>query len=449
MSFVIDNIPSRAVATACANQDHTGLTLEDLLHNSLVLAHIVPYLPASSILNLAATNSSFRSLLSHSPGVFRHLNLSTVKAAQFNIDQIDHGGEVWRNVQLDENLTEDDFYSGPLRGIVSTLRRRNILGDVQTLVLDGLSVTSDFVHDVINDPSYNIRILSLRETKNLNHGKLRNALQYACRPSRAEGMPRLKGVYIFGKKDYQSASSSSRHAHNHSAWGHQAAAAQEDAAMTQAQQFGDEWWNTRGRIYPRGMPDAWAQCLIACQGIIAFDAVLCQGPRHSNSAEFGKHRLHADSRPAVATYSVPGCAGCGKAPEGVLHPDTCAPASLPLLAPLPIMSSSLRAATVPSNPGDGLIARCTDCLRERYCSGCHKWWCEACYLLPEQAADSQPQIQILDDDHSAETLAFNDFAELDEVFTTATKFKSRLTKSCWECGTNVSVLFVTVLASDS
>lgn len=229
-------------------------------------------------------------------------------------------------------------------------------------------------------------------------------------------MPRLKGLYIFGKKDH-SASSASRRTHNHN-W------AQDEA--TKEQCAGDDWWNTRGRIYPRGMPNAWAQCLIACQGVIAFDAVLCQGPRHSNSPEFGKHRLHGDSQPAIATYSVPGCAGCGKAPESVLHPDTCAPTALPLLAPLPIMSSSLRAATVPSNPGDGLIARCTDCLRERYCSGCHKWWCEACYLLPEQTADAQPQIQILDDDHSAMSLALNDFTtELDDVFSTATKFKVR------------------------
>ncbi|KAK7708235.1 hypothetical protein SLS63_013565 [Diaporthe eres] len=84
---------------------------------------------------------------------------ATVKSAQFDIDPIDQGGEVWRNVQLDENLTEDD------------------------------------------DPSYSVRILSLREVKNLNEPKLRAALQMVVRPSRPEGTPRLKGLYIFGAKD--------------------------------------------------------------------------------------------------------------------------------------------------------------------------------------------------------------------------------------------------------
>lgn len=84
------------------------LSVVDLLGNSLVLAHIVPYLPPSSIVKLAALNSETRTILSHAPGVYRHLDLSTIKAAQFEIAQIDHGGEVWRNVQLDENLTEDE-----------------------------------------------------------------------------------------------------------------------------------------------------------------------------------------------------------------------------------------------------------------------------------------------------------------------------------------------------
>jgi hypothetical protein len=26
------------------------------------------------------------------------------------------------------------------------------------------------------------------------------------------------------------------------------------------------------------------------------------------------------------------------------------------------------------------IPRCYDCIRDRYCSGCHRWWCESCYV---------------------------------------------------------------------
>lgn len=83
-------------------------SLFDVLHNSLILANTVPYLPVSGLLHLASTNQAFRRLLYKTPGVFRHLDLTQVKAAQFHLDEIDRGGQVWRNVQLDEYLTEDE-----------------------------------------------------------------------------------------------------------------------------------------------------------------------------------------------------------------------------------------------------------------------------------------------------------------------------------------------------
>ena len=95
----------------------------------------------------------------------------------------------------------NSFYSGHLRGIFASLRRSDILQDVQILSLDGLSVTSELVHDILIDPSYAVRILSLRDVKNLNEHKLRASLKYVCRPSRPKGTPKLKGLYIFGPKD--------------------------------------------------------------------------------------------------------------------------------------------------------------------------------------------------------------------------------------------------------
>jgi hypothetical protein len=80
-----------------------------LLSNSLVLDQTVPYLPVSSLLALGATSKSFKDLIHRTPNVFRYLDLSNVKSAQFEIANIDSGGEVWRNVQLDENVTEDEF----------------------------------------------------------------------------------------------------------------------------------------------------------------------------------------------------------------------------------------------------------------------------------------------------------------------------------------------------
>ena len=87
----------------------TTSTLYDLLHNSLVLRNVAPYLPLSCLFNLATSDTALRSLIFSTPGVFRHLDLTRVKSAQFDIEPIDAGGEVWRNVQLDENLTEDEY----------------------------------------------------------------------------------------------------------------------------------------------------------------------------------------------------------------------------------------------------------------------------------------------------------------------------------------------------
>lgn len=82
--------------------------LLSLLSNNLILNHTVPYLSISALLNLSATSRSFRELTLETPSLFRHLDLTEVKTAQFEIDGIDHGGETWRNVQVDENLTEDE-----------------------------------------------------------------------------------------------------------------------------------------------------------------------------------------------------------------------------------------------------------------------------------------------------------------------------------------------------
>lgn len=86
--------------------NHCALT--QLLANSLVLSQTAPYLSCYDVLNLAATARAFRFLVYHTPNVFRRLELGSVKTAQFDIEAVDRGGETWRNVQLDENVTEDE-----------------------------------------------------------------------------------------------------------------------------------------------------------------------------------------------------------------------------------------------------------------------------------------------------------------------------------------------------
>lgn len=82
--------------------------LLQLLANSLVLSQTAPYLSCYDVLNLAATSRAFRFLIYHTPQVFRRLDLGNVKTAQFDSDAADRGGQTWRNVQLDETLTEDE-----------------------------------------------------------------------------------------------------------------------------------------------------------------------------------------------------------------------------------------------------------------------------------------------------------------------------------------------------
>lgn len=96
-------------ARTCLPAEIQRNTLLNLLANSLVLSHTAPYLSCYDVLNLAAASRAFRYLVYHTPQVFRRLELGSIKSAQFDIAVgIDRGGETWRNVQVDENLTEDE-----------------------------------------------------------------------------------------------------------------------------------------------------------------------------------------------------------------------------------------------------------------------------------------------------------------------------------------------------
>lgn len=326
----------------------------------------------------------------------------------------------------------DSFYSAPLRTVFSTLQRRNILQHVQTLVLDGLSVTSEMCHEIINDASFSVRILSIRDVKNLNQSKLRGALQYACRRTRPENSPKLRALYVFGSRDPSSLVPSNANldtghygcASVSADWNHKI----QMALTSSLRREGDAWWSKKGRVIPRPISDEWASCLVACEGIIAFDAVLCQGPRHRNSPAYGATPSAVDSGVMMATFAVSGCENCGTAPEGLVHPTSTSPTRLPLLAPPPVSSTSIRAATSPQSHHQPFAARCIDCLRERYCTACHKWWCEACYKLPGQGVqtDVGGVVVVDDDDDSLPAL------ESLELVQSATKIKVR-NNLCHQC----------------
>jgi hypothetical protein len=166
---------------------------------------------------------------------------------------------------------------------------------------------------------------------------------------------------------------------------------------------GGKWYRKSGRVIAKPPSLEWANTLQACQGIISFDAVLCRGPRHSdslitdgqNSAPWYKHR-DAHLSPRVATHAVKGCCKCGTSTEGFSSFGTSPMDQFPLLAPPPLLASTAKSAKSPSREdttSKKLLVRCLDCLRNRFCESCHKWWCEACYEVPNPVAHASTPLQ--------------------------------------------------------
>src|SRR5579871_1043850 len=152
---------ARIQGTSISNP-HNPPNLLSLLTTSLVLRQTAPYLSVSAIYALATTCKAFHHLVFTSPEFFRYLDLSPIKAAMIDMPPIDTGGINWRAERMDEALTEDEFYSGPIRGIFSNLARRDVLRSVNTMVLDGLAVPADVVREIVIEERYNVRILSIR-----------------------------------------------------------------------------------------------------------------------------------------------------------------------------------------------------------------------------------------------------------------------------------------------
>ncbi|OAP60306.1 hypothetical protein AYL99_05308 [Fonsecaea erecta] len=147
-----------------AQSDGLSPTLLDVLSISIILDNTVQYLPLSTLFALARTSRAFRDLILRTASVFRYVDLSKCRGAYVPpslLTRIDSGGHSWRAERMDENLTEDEFYAGPLRGVLARLAKMKVLQNVQTLVLDGLaSVTVDLINDIVTRNEYNVRFLS-------------------------------------------------------------------------------------------------------------------------------------------------------------------------------------------------------------------------------------------------------------------------------------------------
>jgi hypothetical protein len=277
-------------------------------------------------------------------------------------------------------LTHSSFYGKPLRAIIYNLKHQNILQDVQVLVLDGLCVRTDLISEIIVSNDFNIRLLSIRGVQSLNIDHLQLALKYAVRPSRPLKKPKLQGIYLFGRKDSKQLTNRKIPTKIESKSTHPAS---------------DNWFGVCGNVLPDISQDLlrWSSVIEACRDIICFDAVLCNGPRHSSwSGPEEKRPWYHYSElflgPSIATYSLSGCNECKSASEGFARWGLSSTDRFPLLAPPPLYFSTMKAAkvaTASTSHEKKLLLRCKDCLKDRYCECCHKWWCEDCCMNVSEA----------------------------------------------------------------
>ena len=374
------------IASGGAATGSTTLSLLDFLSTTIVLDHVVAHLPLASLFALSATSRSFQRLILNTPGVFRYLDLSRCRGAQIgNSDPIDQGGNVWRAERMDEALTEDDFYNGPLRGIFfANLRRRDLLRDVQVMVLDGLSVTMELINEIITSDSFSVKLLSVVGCRNLNERKLMQLLRFACRPERPQGTPRLKGIYLFPKREVRKADLDDPNPRNGVL---SVTGAQLGGTLTEAMEpvpNDEAWWHGCGRVIdlPKRHPLRLCgeEIIDSCKGVISFDAILCPNKRHDAGLTSGPYEV----RP-LATISLgpQGCASCGVAPQledGPLRWGVSPTTSFPLVSPLPHAGKLELAAAPPSNVSSPaqLIVSCEECLKGRWCTECNRYWCRNC-----------------------------------------------------------------------
>ncbi|EXJ66947.1 uncharacterized protein A1O5_10142 [Cladophialophora psammophila CBS 110553] len=383
-------------------------SLLDVLSNSIILDNTLPYLPLSTIFALARTSRSLRELFLRTASVFRYVDLSKCRGAYVPpnlLSRIDSGGHSWRAERMDENLTEDEFYAGPLRGVLARLGKMKVLQNVQTLVLDDLaSVTVDLINDIVTRSEYNVRLLSIRRCLNVNQFKLQQLLCHLCRLSRPEGTPRLQGLYVFTPPSSlsQEQAFDFSHAFHYNF----------DTVGTidpEGVQLGghaptnggarsrdvEPWYDASGHVISQGRAarTSWEETLQTCQGIISFDAVLCTH-MHADMASV----LHPASReyltdnkpgiPPLASVALGprGCASCGRSPHGAPVWGESDLRAFPLLWPPPHTGKLVDAVRPPLRLAeDGrilpqrLIVSCTWCLTNRHCDSCHQWWCADCY----------------------------------------------------------------------
>ena len=373
---------------------HHGTSLYDLLSNSLILLEICPQLPFTSILALTSTSKALHDLFSRTPEVYRRLDLSCIRY-RFSRRPCETVAEF-----ACRPLTErcvDEFST--VRFLMHELSLRNELQQITKLILDGLFVPASAMNLLLRDDFYSVRLLSICGciiSDECLQG-LRDFLRSIAVGERV--MPKLRGLYMFGPRQQQyvghvhvdSRDISERSMGVMSSPGAQLGVSNSDLWGNTADSHADNllWYDGKGQMALLGMDGLrgkylreWEEIVHICAGTIAFDIVSCRYCHMSTDSKALPPRL--------ATVSLKGCKGCGSCPEGPAMPGKSPTSHLPLIAPVPLYSSSVRAAQMPPVEGSEvppLITRCMNCLKDRWCKRCNAWWCETCYTLPRRAPE--------------------------------------------------------------
>lgn len=413
----------------------------DILSNNVVLHHLAPLLSISSLLSLGSTCKTARFYIHNTPYVFRHLDLTTCRGASLP----EPGTR--RDQSADDSQTEDEFYSAPLRGVFDRLHKQSILPSVRTLVLDGLPVPTNLIADIILTDRFNVNILSIRECLHLNEQKLMQTLAYAVRPSRPAGTPKVKGIYHFTPMESKPDSRLSRKSSSRREWWKSRTNSQSSlsslsssVSASSASSINDdlhEWYRPSGQVLRQPAEDGWAQVIKKCEGIIAFDAVLCRGPRHNGDLYSSTNTSQPQPEegllvPAIATISLGprGCDGCRTSPEGPAIWGESPEHYFPLLNPLPLHASNVLEAKrpVPKNETAVMIASCAECMKNRWCYCCKKWFCFTCLPSPAEAVTRLSPHQ---------TVVRRNGSQAARI--PVPKTGPGVSKDCWECGPTVSL----------
>ena len=350
--------------------------LYDLLSVHLILLEVCSNLSPRSLLRLSSTSQSFHSLVHDSPGVFSHLDLSHRRTPK--IEALHDGTIPWTAEKLAGSVAEDDRYTDPFRHLVACLRKKNVLSQVQTLVLDNQPVAFDTLREVLWDPSIPLKILSVVGSTGIRMTDFYNLLYDVCHQIPKEKR-RLRGVYVFGT-DHPSVTAPldklSPTCGVTSSLGATLGESSSGSGETLPSKGSQNQWylNSGTLLGPRKR--SWPPFLLLD---LHFDAVLCRGPKHTTEPDEDS----PEEGPSTAMVAIRGCQICHKVPEGFVDPSTAPSRDLPLLAPA-LRSPSIKWAQQPpcDKPGENpphFLARCFTCLAGRWCGRCGRFWCEDCW----------------------------------------------------------------------